>query len=613
MKRTSLLIIAGVVALMAGVCAQGNLPQPVQAAIQDLSQRLNVPAEQITVVTMERVTWPDTSLGNPQPGQVYAQVVTAGSRVLLEAGGQQYEYHTDMGATITLVEPVVGSGPLPPATGEDDPVLQRLSLIRQAKSHLAQRLRIDRAGIVLVGVEQVTWPDSSLGVPGQPATHVETPGYRLVFEADEGRYSYHTDMADRIVAADGVQPVEAAVPVETPPEPPPPVTGAIADLARRLGIGAADVEVASVEAVEWPDGSLGLPEPGMMYTQAIVPGYRIVLAAQGRSFEYHSATGAAVKFAGVRYPEDAAISVLSLVRAEPTDGNNFFHLQRIEPHVEVGRIEARFVSTFATTPDGLDIAVVKRTSRSSHDLGHLQADGSVTRLDGAFDFFGVAWSPLGNRLACWARPMVDKQAGLRLLSKPWGEPRELALPDLPPGSFRPGSLVWTNDGLAITVYPAGGDAPQSFFWDGQAMQPLGAYEVLGWIPRTSSLLAIRATPEGDAELVTLPPGRGQTATLLTATAIPAAAAPADERYVLAVSQVGGNVRVLRVDWGGRAEEVLALPGATELSLHISPVGGVATVGYLLGDLAKSDVLQVGAAQPPVTSIVQPGPAIPVAD
>ncbi len=134
MKSTSVLIIAGVVALMAGVFAQGNLPQPVQAAIQDLSQRLDVPAEQITVVTMERVTWPDTSLGNPQPGQVYAQVLTEGYRVVLEAGGAQYEYHTDTGATVTLVEPVVGSGPAPPAAGEDDPVLRRLSLIRQART-----------------------------------------------------------------------------------------------------------------------------------------------------------------------------------------------------------------------------------------------------------------------------------------------------------------------------------------------------------------------------------------------------------------------------------------------------------------------------------------------
>ena len=37
----------------------------------------------------------------------------------------------------------------------------------------------------------------------------------------------------------------------------------------------ADLKVLSAEAVTWSDGSLGCPEPGMMYTQALVPGYRV--------------------------------------------------------------------------------------------------------------------------------------------------------------------------------------------------------------------------------------------------------------------------------------------------------------------------------------------------
>ncbi len=68
----------------------------------------------------------------------------------------------------------------------------------------------------------------------------------------------------------------------------PQVEAAVADLAAHLGIDPADVTVVSHEDVTWPDGSLGCPRPGMSYTQAQVPGTRLVLAADGREFSYHA-------------------------------------------------------------------------------------------------------------------------------------------------------------------------------------------------------------------------------------------------------------------------------------------------------------------------------------
>ncbi len=68
----------------------------------------------------------------------------------------------------------------------------------------------------------------------------------------------------------------------------PGVDGAVADLAAHLGVPADAVTVVSLEEVTWPDGSLGCPQPGMSYTQALVPGQRLVLAAEGREFSYHA-------------------------------------------------------------------------------------------------------------------------------------------------------------------------------------------------------------------------------------------------------------------------------------------------------------------------------------
>jgi hypothetical protein len=75
----------------------------------------------------------------------------------------------------------------------------------------------------------------------------------------------------------------------------PPVEGsnavvelARADLAQRLGISADQIGVHSVEPVEFPDASLGVPEPGKIYAQVITPGYVIELSASGQVYRYHA-------------------------------------------------------------------------------------------------------------------------------------------------------------------------------------------------------------------------------------------------------------------------------------------------------------------------------------
>ena len=48
--------------------------------------------------------------------------------------------------------------------------------------------------------------------------------------------------------------------------------------AGHTGVSVSDMTVLRAESVTWPDGSLGCPEPGMQYTQALVPGYWVEIA-----------------------------------------------------------------------------------------------------------------------------------------------------------------------------------------------------------------------------------------------------------------------------------------------------------------------------------------------
>ena len=65
------------------------------------------------------------------------------------------------------------------------------------------------------------------------------------------------------------------------------IEDAIADLSRRLGVAVAEIQVARSERVVWRDGSIGCPQPGMRYTQALVQGTFIQLVTGQTTYNYH--------------------------------------------------------------------------------------------------------------------------------------------------------------------------------------------------------------------------------------------------------------------------------------------------------------------------------------
>ena len=104
------------------------------------------------------------------------------------------------------------------------------------------------------------------------------------------------DVPDRISPSPSGAPVTGEVPA------------AIVDAARGLLAGVVGEEAAAgatilvAEAVTWPDGSLGCPEPGVLYTQQLVDGYRLVLDVDGRSYDYRATGGGNVRACEIAGP-----------------------------------------------------------------------------------------------------------------------------------------------------------------------------------------------------------------------------------------------------------------------------------------------------------------------
>ena len=68
----------------------------------------------------------------------------------------------------------------------------------------------------------------------------------------------------------------------------------ISKLAENLGLTPDKIKLVSTEAVDWPDSCLGVSIEGIMCSQIVTPGFRVILEADGKKVEYRTNQDASV-------------------------------------------------------------------------------------------------------------------------------------------------------------------------------------------------------------------------------------------------------------------------------------------------------------------------------
>lgn len=76
----------------------------VEIARKDLAGRFSILPDQIDLLEVRQVTWPDSSLGCPQAGMTYTQEPQAGLIIRLRAAGSMYLYHSGITSEPFLCE-----------------------------------------------------------------------------------------------------------------------------------------------------------------------------------------------------------------------------------------------------------------------------------------------------------------------------------------------------------------------------------------------------------------------------------------------------------------------------------------------------------------------------
>jgi hypothetical protein len=67
----------------------------VARAKRDLAKALGIAESEVTVKSVKSTQWPDASLGTGESGGFFAQVLTDGYIIELQAKGRTYTYHAD--------------------------------------------------------------------------------------------------------------------------------------------------------------------------------------------------------------------------------------------------------------------------------------------------------------------------------------------------------------------------------------------------------------------------------------------------------------------------------------------------------------------------------------
>ena len=180
-------------ALMVGVAvaAFGNASgasqkdDAIRRARELLARQLATPELRVVLQSAEPAQWPNASLGCPEKGMQYAQMITSGYRVLLTVAGREYEVHV-AGPHAVVCQPKGDAAK--PGAGDRAAEIARVSA--SARRDLATRLGLTPAEVKVAVVRESSGKDTAGCSPPEADCDVAAQVYEVELRAQDRTYRY---------------------------------------------------------------------------------------------------------------------------------------------------------------------------------------------------------------------------------------------------------------------------------------------------------------------------------------------------------------------------------------------------------------------------------------
>jgi hypothetical protein len=270
--------------------SQGNsnnskLPNSVaDLALRTASQRTGLRTSELRIVKSEQITV-DGCLGLPRPGEACTRIAQQAWEVTVEGGKQRLVYRTNQNATLIRLNEAASN-----VTDSNLPQIISRAVLRVASTDFgvsSSQLRITKA-------EQQTWGDGCLGLPRptERCMGTPTPGWRVTVVGRQRVQVYRTDTTGERIRAEQIT---GQIPGNN--NLPNSVSDAVLrDAARRSNLSISQLRIVQAEKRDWPNGCLGIIEPGRSCAAMVVSGWRVRVEGGRQTFVYRTnESGSVVK------------------------------------------------------------------------------------------------------------------------------------------------------------------------------------------------------------------------------------------------------------------------------------------------------------------------------
>lgn len=136
--------------------------------------------------------------------------------------------------------------------------------------------------LTITDVERKTWPNSCLGLAQSDefCGQMLVEGWRVVLSNGRQTWVYRTDFKGQVLRLEGNQTL-SNLPLSV-------ANTLFQDAANRSSLPHSALRIVEAQSQMWPDGCLGLGEPGNLCTLALVPGWQVKIASGRERWVYRT-------------------------------------------------------------------------------------------------------------------------------------------------------------------------------------------------------------------------------------------------------------------------------------------------------------------------------------
>lgn len=184
--------LAGFLFIVLSISACGDTHPPPRStdpgpvARQVVAEFLSLPIAEVTLISLQAHDFNDSSLGCPEPGMAYQQVVTPGHSAIVEAEGRRFDIrvaggHGRICRNNKNRKPKTNSGRESAVT----------AMIENARRNLAVLLNVETPKIRMIDIRPYDGKNPPVGCIPQCADSDPDCGYIIGLFYDGRRYNYH--------------------------------------------------------------------------------------------------------------------------------------------------------------------------------------------------------------------------------------------------------------------------------------------------------------------------------------------------------------------------------------------------------------------------------------